>query len=178
VVEGRVKVSNVPVPQKLNVGTHIPDQVHFLNILKKHSSLAQGIERLVSPAQSDSNSDDEVLFCGLMVLKSIAQECQTMNCKLVVVLTPTLSDANDPTFGGKYRTCSDVLAAFLRREQIPFLDLLSEFEGKQIGSVFLDEAFHHYNSDGNQRVAEKIAKWLPEIAPEFLDVVAARSPSK
>ena len=178
VIEGRVEVSNIPVPPKLDAGTYLPGHVQFLSTLKKHSSLARGIEGLASSERSDSDADDEVLFCGLMVLKSIAQECQTMNSKLVVVLTPTLSDANDPTFGARYKTCSNVMAAFLQREQIPFLDLLSEFDGRQIGSVYLDEAFHHYNSNGNQLVANKLVEWLPKIVPEFQGSVDTRGPSK
>ncbi len=167
VIDGRVAINNVPVPPKLDVGTYLPGHVHFLSTLKKHSSLARGIEGLGSPERTDNDVDDEVLFCGLLVLKSISQECQRMNSKLVVVLTPTLSDANDPDFGTRYKTCSNVMASFLQREQIPFLDLLPEFENKHVGSVYLDEAFHHYNSSGNQLVADKLVEWLPEFVPEF-----------
>lgn len=172
-VDGRVEVSNVPVPPKLNVGTFLPGQVRFLNTVKKHSSLAQGIERFGSAAQSEDENDEEILFCGLMVLKSIAQECHKMNSRLAVVLTPTLADANDPTLGARYRTCSNILGAFLAREQIPFMDLLPHFKSRQTGAVFLEEAFHHYNTDGNQLVADKVAKWLPEVLPEFRAVTAS-----
>lgn len=178
VIEGRVEVSNVPVPPKLDVGTYLPGHIQILSTLKKHSSLVQGLGGLATSERSESDADDEVLFRGLMVLKSIAQECQTMNSKLVVVLTPTLPDANDPSFGTRYKTCSNVLAAFLQREQIPFLDLLAEFDGKQIGSVFLDEPFHHYNSTGNQLVAHKLAEWLPNTVVDFRGSKATKVPSK
>ena len=167
VLNGRLAISNIPVPEKLASGTLLLKQGQVLNAMKQHSALIRTMSQLApEPAQP---TDEEAIFIGVHILREMAVLCREMGCPLYFALTPTLPELFDGASITRYEGVSRVLRQLLTDENIPYVDLRPAFTARadQASRLFLDEAFHHYSSEGNGIVAGELHQWLARTLPEY-----------
>lgn len=167
----RIDVSNIPVPRKLDAGTQLPAAVNFLSLASRRSGLVQGIQLLMDDDIVSLRDRANATGCG--IIGEIAALCRAAECKLAVVLTPTLQDLLNPI---DYSVCAGTVSTFLLREGIPFTNLAPAFRTADSDGMFLEEEFHHYSAKGNRIVADSLAEWLANTFPELKPVFAALQP--
>ena len=167
VQNGKLTVSNIPVPEKLASGRLLLKQGAVLNAMKQNSALIRTMAQLAP--ESAPPTDEEAIFIGLHILRELAVFCRELDCPLHFALTPTLPELFDGASMTRYEGVSRLLKQFLSEEKIPFVDLRPAFlaRSEDASQLFLEEAFHHYSSAGNSIVAGELHQWLGQTVPEF-----------
>ena len=163
---GRLTIENIPVPARLAKGTLLLQPGEVSTVLSKHSSLVRAID---SALPSRLVTDEGTLSTGIVILHEIHQLCHASGQPMALVLTPTLQELSGLQAVTDYQNVSGLLREFAAQENIPYLDLRPAFVERQKDNVrlFLDEAFHHYNEEGNRLVSSELATWLPQVINEF-----------
>ena len=167
VLDGKLTISNIPVPEKLASGTLLLKQGQVLTAMQQHSSLIRTVSQL--NVDSAPTTDEEAVFIGMHILSEMAVLCRSTGCPLYFALTPTLPELFDGASITRYEGVSRALREFLVSEDIPYVDLRPAFTARtdQTPQLFLEEAFHHYSAAGNRIVAEELHRWLGRTVPQY-----------
>lgn len=160
---GELVVSNIPVPQKLEVGAGIVERRRKWSLVADRSGL---VRTLTSLTGSLVHEPDEVenFAVGIEIIHSLAHFCRQRDQQFALVLLPTLQEYETPGLMQVYDAASAALQQEARGLSIGFVDLSAAFfdSGRPDG-LFLDEEFHHYSAAGNRLVAEELSTWLPAV---------------
>lgn len=175
-VDGKMSVSNQPVPPKIEFGRRMIETGETMRFVAKHSPLARTLGSLTGRLQADASSrDQDLLPLMLAMFEDLDRDSRSRNRTFAVVMLPTSRDlpgqadysyVNDQY----YRSISAAVRQFTEERGIRFLDLHPRFAAPPpavASSLFLDEAYHHYSPFGNEFVARHLNGWLSEVVPGF-----------
>lgn len=102
----------------------------------------------------------------------IGQFAKLPNCRVAMVIYP-LMEGLERSY--PFAEIHARVAEMARRAGIPALDLAPVFAGCDTQSLWVHPADHHPNGKAHRMAAERIAKWLSEEVPGYLEHPAGRA---
>jgi lysophospholipase L1-like esterase len=162
--KGELVVSNIPVPQKLEVGAGIAERRKTWSLISERSGLVRTLSTLTGNLLVREPDDLESFAIGIEIIRSLVRFCREQDQQVSLVLLPTLQEYETPGLMDVYHAVSTLLQDEAHAMAIPYRDLSSAFfDSERLEELFLDEEFHHYSAAGNRLVAEELNAWLPTV---------------
>ncbi|MBX3414559.1 MAG: hypothetical protein KF708_17865 [Pirellulales bacterium] len=167
-IDGRVVVSNQPVPPKIETGDVVDPSARPLGFLFEKSALFRTVDTVVKPArevrvQVDRNEQFQLALAILAELKREAGDVP-----LVLVMLPEVGELKEPARLVLYRQIIAELERFAQTQGIPLLDLSGDFlAAGNIDRFFLTEKYHHFSEAGNRLIAERLNAFLGDKVPGY-----------
>lgn len=167
-VDGRVEVSNQPVPEKIETGDIVDPSAQPLGFLFEQSAIFRTVDTVVKPAREvrarvDRNEQFQLALAILAELKREAGDTP-----MVLVILPEVGELKDPTRLATLRQIVAALDQFAHSQGIPLLDLSGDFlAAGDVDRLFLTEQYHHFSEAGNRLIAERVNAFLDEQVPAY-----------
>ncbi len=182
IVDGRVEVSNRPVPRRFQTNEVMVDKSRRLSrFLVENSDIARTISSLNPRTEEEQAPPAEPMTLTHAMIVELAQLTKSSGKRIAIVLLP---HASEVPFHYAYNLArrrifwqiSEMIAQTAQEQDVPYLNLLPAFAShspQEIESFFLREIYAHYSPRGNELIAKELDAWLSRQFPEYADQRAA-----
>ena len=166
--DGRIVVTNQPVPPKLDRGARVFAAGEWSRFLAGHNAISRTISAMAGLFRSEPEQDPDLLAVTLAIFDALHDDCRAKGRQFVLALLPTFFEIRgtvgyDEEAERLNRTLAATVGTHASRRGIPFLDLyptIASLPPDRLRPLFLDETYHHYSPQGNALIARTLDAWL------------------
>jgi len=169
--DGKLVVTHQPVPQKIPTGEPLMEKDQLTAILSKHSSLVRLMFSVKGRTLTNTSGNDvqEPIVTAIQIFREMNASLREKGIPLVLVLLPEMRHLGIPQNRPQHIAVSRYIRDFSIQEEIPYLDLLDNFDrsAKDLGVFYLEDQQYHYSPEGNALVARHVNAFLQETIPNY-----------
>lgn len=157
-LEGRLKLQNVPVPTATRM-TDLYAQAPLFDVLYTRSHLYRLLfHRFSDPLKALTRSEEvlsseEGLAVAAAIIRRLAITARAVGARLVILAIPH-QDWLTPGGRAEHRTAVELL----RTTGVPYIDLWEALSARADGGLFLTGDNVHFTAKGNRVIAEEIRR--------------------